>query len=133
MLPFQFVFSTVALNNENLYNNLNYDFKNVPLTPKFIINHINFFNDKKLDLNNFDIEKTIKFIIDNKSYKKNLFIAKEFQCYVELYFAKMYSKTKDYKYYNNFIKTITETNVIDKFNLDLESFFIKFEDKYLNI
>ena len=45
----------------------------------------------------------------------------------------MYSKTKDYKYYNNFIKTITETNVIDRFNLDLESFFIKFEDKYLNI
>ena len=42
----------------------------------------------------------------------------------------MYLKTKDYKYYDNFIKTVSETNLINKFNLDLDSFFIKFENKY---
>ncbi len=45
----------------------------------------------------------------------------------------MYLITKDYKYYDNFIKIAHETNLINKFNLDLDSFFIKFESKYLNI
>ena len=82
---------------------------------------------------NYDILKTIKFIIDKKAYKKNYFISNNFQNYLEIYFTKMYSKTKDFKYYNNFIKTVTEANLINKFNLDLDNFFIKFEDKYLNI
>lgn len=119
--------------NENLYIKLNIDFKNIPLSPKFIIDHINFMNENKLDLNNYDILKTIKFIIDKKPYKKNYFISNNFQNYLEIYFTKMYSKTKDFKYYNNFIKTVTEANLISKFNLDLDSFFMKFEDKYLNI
>ena len=45
----------------------------------------------------------------------------------------MYSKTKDYKYYVNFMKIVKETDLVDKFNLDLDSFFIKLENKYLNI
>ena len=45
----------------------------------------------------------------------------------------MYLRTNDYKYYDNFIHTVTETNLINKFNLDLDSFFIKFDSKYLNI
>ena len=81
----------------------------------------------------FGVEKTIKFIIEKKSYKKNIFINNNFQSYIELYFTKLYSKTRDFKYYNNFMNTITETNLINKFNLDLDSFFIKFENKYLNI
>ena len=44
----------------------------------------------------------------------------------------MYLKTKDYKYYDNFLKIVSENNLINKFNLDLDSFFIKFEKKYLN-
>ena len=76
------------------------------------------------------IEKTFsKFI--NLIDKAN--IINNFQCYIEIYFTKLYSKTKDYKYYDYFIKTVSENSLIDKFNLDLESFFIKFEDKYLNI
>ena len=45
----------------------------------------------------------------------------------------MYLKTNDYKYYDFLIKTASENNQINKFNLDLDSFFIKFENKYLNI
>ena len=119
--------------NDNLYDNLNLDFKGSSLTPKFIINHINFINENKLDLDKYDVEKTIKYIIENKAYRKNYFIINYFQSYIEIYFTKMYLKTKDYKYYDNFIKTISETNLIDRFNLDLDSFFIKFENKYLNI
>ena len=119
--------------NDDLYNNLNLDFKESSLTPKFLINHINFINENKLDLQQYDVEKTIKYIIEKKAYKKNYFITNYFQSYVELYFTKMYLRTKDYKYYDSFIKSVSETNLINKFNLDLDSFFIKFENKYLNI
>ena len=119
--------------NDNLYASLNVDFKGTTLSPKFIINHINFINENKLNLDTCDIEKTIKYIIEKKSYKKNYFMINSFQSYIEIYFTKMYLETKDYKYYDNFIKTVSETNLISKFNLDLDSFFIKFENKYLNI
>ena len=119
--------------NDNLYDKLNLDFKAATLSPKFIINHINFINENKLDLKTCDIESVIKYIIEKKAYKKNYFIINYFQSYIEIYFTKMYLRTKDYKYYDNFISTITETNLINKFNLDLDSFFIKFENKYLNI
>ncbi len=117
----------------NLYNDLNDDFKLLSISPKFLINHVNFLNENKLDLKSTDIKSIIKYVIDNKSYKKNTFINKHFQNYVEIYFIKMYSETKDFKYYNNFIKAISENNLINKFNLDLDSFFIKFEKNYLNI
>ena len=119
--------------SDSLYTELNDDFKKNTLSPKFIINHINFLNENKLDLKEYNIEKTIKYIIEKKSYKKNYFIINSFQSYIEIYFTKMYLITKDYKYYDNFIKTVYETNLINKFNLDLDSFFIKFDSKYLNI
>ena len=119
--------------NDSLYTELNDDLKKSTLSPKFIINHINFLNENKLDLKEYNIEKTIKYIIEKKSYKKNYFIINSFQSYIEIYFTKMYLITKDYKYYDNFIKIAHETNLINKFNLDLDSFFIKFESKYLNI
>tara|TARA_B100001250_G_scaffold407522_1_gene428420 strand:+ start:1949 stop:2875 length:927 start_codon:yes stop_codon:yes gene_type:complete len=119
--------------NDNLYNNLNNDFKVANLSPKFLINHINFINESKKDLYEFDIEKTIRYIIEKKAYKKNYYIIDSFQSYIEIYFTKMYLKSKDYKYYDNFIKIVSEANLINKFNLDLDSFFIKFENKYLNI
>ena len=74
----------------------------------------------------------IRYIIDNKSYKKNNFIINCFQNYIEIYFSNMYLKTKENKYYNNFLKIVSENNQINKFNLDLDSFFIKFENNYLN-
>ena len=65
-----------------------------------------------------DIISLIKFIINNKIYKKPNFIANNFQTYIEIYFTKMYSKTKNNKYYDNFLNIVDENNLIDKFNLD---------------
>ena len=115
------------------YENLNNDFKSTIISPSFLINHIKFVMENKLNLNNFDVKDAIKFIIENKLYKKNEFIFDNFQCYIEIYFLKMYSKTKDYKYYDSLLKSISENNFINKYSLDLDSFFIKFENKYLNI
>ena len=119
----------------DLYEYLNDDFKSIIISPKFLVNHIKFMLDnfKQAEFDHYDIKKTIQFIIKNKSYKKNDFIKENFQCYIEIYFTKLYSKTKDYEYYDYFIKSVSENNLFNKFNLDIESFFIKFENKYLNL
>ena len=119
--------------DENVYEELNDEFKSFIVSPKFLINHINFVYENKLDLNSLDSAKSIKYIIDNKSYKKNPLILDNFQCYVEIYFSKLFKKTKDYKYYDYFFKSISDNDLLYKFNLDLDSFFIKFYNKYLNI
>tara|TARA_Y100000591_G_C21851500_1_gene711982 strand:+ start:2502 stop:3428 length:927 start_codon:yes stop_codon:yes gene_type:complete len=118
---------------KNLHQELHDDFKSIIISPKFLINHINFLIENKLELKSLDIESTIKYIIDNKSYKKSNFLINSFQSYIEIYFTKLYSKTKDYKYYENFINIVSENDLIHKFNLDLDSFFIKFENKYLKV
>ncbi len=119
--------------NDNSYDNLHSDFKFFFATPFFIINHIKFLRENNLESNLVDIKSFIKFIIINKSYKKSEFILNNFQSYIEIYFTKMYLSSKDYKYYDIFLKVISENNLISKFNLDLDSFFIKFEHKYFNI
>ncbi len=118
--------------NSNLYDQLNSDFKSI-VSPLFLINHINFTQENNLDLKSTGIKSIIKFIIDNKSYKKSTFVTNNFQNYIEIYFSKLYSSTKDYKYYDNFLQIVAENNLFIKFNLDLDSFFVKFENKYLNI
>ena len=117
----------------NNFELLNDDFKKTILPPKFIINHILYLQENNIDLDKFNINETIQYIIDNRSYKKNDFIRYNFQSYIEIFFIKMYSETKDHKYYDSFLKFITENNLINKYNLDLDSFFVKFEKKYLNI
>ena len=52
------------------YENLNNDFKSTKISPSFLINHIKFVRENKLNLNNFDVKDAIKFIIENKLYKK---------------------------------------------------------------
>ena len=118
---------------KNLYDELNDDFKSIKVSPSFVINHIIFIEENELELKSFDVKKVIHYIIDNKSYIKNSFIINNFQIYIEIYFMKMYSKTKDYKYYDSFLKSISENNLNMKFNLDLDSYFIQFGNKYFNI
>ena len=116
-----------------VYNKLHYDFKSIIISPKFLINHINFLQEYKIDLEALDIKNLLKFIVDGKLYKTNDFILNNFQSYIEIYFTKMYYQTKNNKYYENFLNIVDENNLINKFNLDIESFFIKFENKYLNV
>ncbi len=116
-----------------LYDSLHEDFKSIIISPKFLINHINFLQENKIELDALDITNLLKFIMNNKSYKSNDFILNNFQSYIEIYFTKMYYLTKNNKYYENFLNMVDENNLINKFNLDIESFFIKFENKYLNL
>ena len=118
---------------ENLYEELNQDFKFETISPNFIIKHITFALENSLNINSLNVNNMIKYIIDTKSYKKNPFIINNFQHYIEIYFIKMYLDTKDNKYYDKYLETISDNNLINKFNLDTDSFFIKFQNNYLNI
>ena len=119
--------------DNDIYESMHEDFKSALISPNFLINHINLIKENNLDLSVNDVKSIIKFIINNKIYKKSTFVANNFQMYIEIYFTKLYSKTKDRKYYDFFLKSVTENNLITKYNLDLDSFFLKFENKYLNI
>ena len=118
--------------NTNLYDNLNNDFKTYIISPKFLINHIFFCQENNIDIQSFSTKKIIKFIVENKSFKKFKFVSDNFQSYIELYFINLYFSTKEIKYYELFLKNVEENNLIKKFNLDLDSFFIKFQNKYIN-
>lgn len=118
---------------ENLHEELNEDFKFETISPNFIIKHITFALENSLNINSLNVNNMIKYIIDTKSYKKNPFIINNFQHYIEIYFIKMYLDTKDNKYYDKYLETISDNNLINKFNLDTDSFFIKFENKYLKV
>ena len=81
-----------------------------------------------MDLKNFLIN-----IIENKHYKKDIYIKNNVYKFVEFYLLKLMnlskSQSKIYLLYENFIKKI---HYLKKFNLDDESLFIEFKKKVLN-
>ena len=105
----------------------------IPISPKFLINHIIFIQQNGLDLATNDAISIINYIVDKKLYKKDDFVINNFQSYLEIFLMKMYSKTHDYRYYDSLLESVFENNLVNKFNLDLDSFFIKFRNKYLKI
>ena len=102
----------------DLYKNLNDDFKYTRLSPKFLIQHIKFVHDNNLDLMSITALDTIKYILDNKLYKKDIFIYSFFQSYIEIYFTKMYAKTKNNKYYIDLLKIISASDLSLKLTTD---------------
>ena len=64
---------------ENLYEELNQDFKFETISPNFIIKHITFALENSLNINSLNVNNMIKYIIDTKSYKKDPFIINNFQ------------------------------------------------------
>tara|TARA_B100001121_G_C18671025_1_gene613844 strand:+ start:520 stop:1446 length:927 start_codon:yes stop_codon:yes gene_type:complete len=135
-LNFDYAKSKSIINNifdSNTYDLLNNDFKLYSISPKFLINHIIFIQQNGLDLATNDAISIINYIVDKKLYKKDDFVINNFQSYLEIFLMKMYSKTHDYRYYDSLLESVFENNLVNKFNLDLDSFFIKFRNKYLKI
>jgi len=117
----------------NIFDLLNKDLINYYNSPGDFISLINFFNDKNINLKEFTLISLLNHIIDNKYYRKNLFIKHLIINFIELYFLKTYklSSSKDIliNIYNSFIRKIYNTQ---KFNLDEESLFIEFKSKLMN-
>jgi DNA polymerase-3 subunit delta' len=119
--------------NENVLNMINPDLINFYNTPGEIISLINFSKDKDLDLKNYSLINFLTLLIDNKYYKKNMFVKKLLFNFIELFFLKEYklgrAKKSLLNLYHNFITKVHNT---DKFNLDEESLFLEFKSKLLN-
>ena len=112
---------------------INIDLINYYNTPGDYINLINFSNDLKLDLKQYNIHEFLNTIINNNYYKKNSFFKENIFRYIELYFNFLVYNSSSKKridfLYHEFIYKISN---LKKFNLDYESFFIDLKKKLLN-
>ena len=117
--------------SEKIYNLLSNDLISYYNNPSFIIALINYLKENSLDYSNLKIENLIYFVIKNKHYVKDQFIIENINILIELFFYKNIKlannvtfKVKNYFYF--------KFNQIQKYNLDLESFFLEFEEKLLS-
>ena len=117
--------------SENIYESISEDLINYYNNPSFIISLIDYLNEYSLDYKTITIENLISLIIQNRDYAKNKFINENINYFIELFFYKniyfVNNITYKLKKYFNF-----RLNQIIKYNLDMESFFIEFQQKLLS-
>ena len=120
------------ISNSDFYNDLNNDFKNNYNSPGDIILLHNFLRNNNINLK-ISIDDLLKFIIEKKLYRKDLFVKNKLSFFIELYFKKKLinfkSKDKVYNLYKYFLSKIHECN---NYNLDIENILLEFNGKLLN-
>ena len=118
---------------KNILKFINIDIINYYITPGEIINLINFAEEKKINLLNYDLINLLNLLIDKGYYKKNKYVKNMIIGFIELFFLKQYrlsnAKNSLFNFYHNFLNKINNT---EKFNLDEESLFLEFKSKLLN-
>lgn len=116
---------------ENIYDLISTDFANFYTNPSFLISLINYSKVNSLDYTNLTIEDLIIFLINNKDYVKNNFINENINVFIELFFYKNINVTNKitYKIKEYFYLKLSE---IKKYNLDMESYFLEFQNQLLN-
>ena len=119
--------------NKNISDYINHDILNHYITPGEIINLVNFADDKKISLLEYDLESLLKLLIVKGYYKKNKAIKKMIISLIELFFLKRYKLTHTKNsllvFYHNFLNKIDN---MEKFNLDEESLFLEFKSQLLH-
>ena len=119
--------------NDDIFKIINYDLINYYSSPGEFINLINFAEEKKIKLKEYNLIKFLKLLIDNSYYKKNKFVKKLIINYIELYFLKAYKLSNAsnslLSTYRNFLYKIHNNEI---FNLDDETLFFEFKSKFLN-
>ena len=117
--------------NEDIYDSLSQGITNYYSNPSFIISLIEYLSDNSLDYKDVEIDDIIKLIIKNNDYTKNKFINENINLLVELFFFNKvnYNNDKAYKIKKYFY---IKLNQIIKYNLDIESFFLEFQQRLLS-
>ena len=119
--------------NKNIFEHINSDILNYYITPGDIINLVNFANDKKINLIEYNLKDLLKLLIVNSYYKKNKIIKQLLINFIELFFLKEYRLTNTKKslldFYHSYLNKIHN---VEKFNLDEECLFLEFKSKLLN-
>ena len=110
--------------NLNLCN----DFVNFYNTPGEIIDFYNFCVDKKIELENIEIENFLKIISESNILKNNKYINDNIINFFQIYFhKKIFNNNNKSKYFDLHTSFIKKINLYKKYNLDLESIMIEFE------
>ena len=117
--------------NQDIYNSICKDYVNHYNTPSFLIFLVEYFIESKKDVSSFGINEFISDIIKNKYYLTNDFIKENLKIIIEIFFYKNINVTKNisYKIKNYFYFKLSN---IKRYNLDLETFFLEFEEKLLS-
>ena len=117
--------------NKDLNQVISKDLINYYSSPGEIYSLVVFSQKNNLDLSNLDLKNFLRILIEEKYYKKNIFINNIIYNYIELYFRELntsFSKLINEKY-NYFVKRIADTKT---YNLDKESLLIEFNEEILN-
>ena len=97
------------------------------------MNLYNYITSLKINIKNISIEEFIKKIINDDSFKKSSYIKDNLIKFLELFFLKKIknqkSKKNIYSQYSFFLNKFSD---VKKYNLDIESFLIEFNSKFIN-
>ena len=117
--------------NDNYINLINEEILNNYNTPGEILRLIDFAKKNEIDLKHTSLVKLINKIIVDKIYKKDSYTKQLIYSLIEVYFRNNISinNIQLINLYYYFLKKINYTKV---YNLDEESLFMEFEDRFLN-
>lgn len=118
--------------NDEIYKDISPEFKNYYNTPSIYIKFVKFCEDNDLDYKNISLNELIKYLLKNNFYNRNSFIYNDLKFYIELFFRNKvnnFKKKELFDLYNYFNKRFM---LINKFNLDQESYYMEFKSKLLN-
>ena len=86
-------------------------------------------HDQKIDLSNMNLKDFLLKIIDNQYYKKDILSINLIFAFLQMYFIKKINNLDSYSVYTKFVNSIDD---IKRFNLDIESLFIRLRHQIIN-
>ena len=116
---------------KNIFNEINNDFKFIYLTPNDYLNLINFCNKNEMPLEKTSVEDVLDKIVNKSLYKFNQVNVSEMKLYLEIFFRKKYINKKNEKFLEYTSILNRKFSNIIKYNLDLETFFIELNNKFV--
>ena len=86
-------------------------------------------SNQKIDLSNMNLKDFLLKIIDNQYYKKDILSINLIFAFLQMYFIKKINNLDNYSVYTKFVNSIDD---IKRFNLDIESLFIRLRHQIIN-
>lgn len=115
--------------NDDIFKFVDKDLLNYYFSAGDILNIYNFSIEYKLDFSEMNISNLIQIIIKDKIYKKDTQLKDLIWNFIEIFFSKKGYSLNNYKNYLDHIKLVENTK---KFNLDIDSVFVKLQTNYTN-
>ena len=115
--------------NDDIFKFVDKDLLNYYFSAGDILNIYNFSIEYKLDFSQMYISNLIQIIIKDKIYKKDTQLKELIWNFIEIFFSKKGYSLNNYKNYLDHINLVENTK---KFNLDIDSVFVKLQTNYTN-